>query len=68
MPAGVKPEQVAFYVNVLKKASETPEWTAFLQTNALNGVFLTGDALKNYIANDEAMARAIYKDSGWLIK
>ncbi len=68
MSAGVKPEQVSFYVEMLRKASEAPEWKAFLQTNALNGVFLTGDAMKKYIANDEATARAIYKDSGWLIK
>jgi putative tricarboxylic transport membrane protein len=68
MSAGVKPEHVSYYVNLLKKASETPEWAAFLQTNALNGVFMTGDDLRKYIASDEANARAIYKEAGWLTK
>ncbi len=68
MPAGVNPEHVSYYVNLLRKVSETPEWAAFLQTNALNGVFMAGDDLRKYIAGDEANARAIYKDAGWLIK
>ncbi len=68
MAAGVTPDQVSYYVNMLKKASESPEWTAFLQTNALNGVFMAGDDLKKYIAADEATARAIFKDAGWLLK
>lgn len=68
MPAGVKPEQVSFYVNLLKKVSETPEWKTYLQTNALNGNFASGDAFKKYIAKDEETARKIFNDAGWLLK
>ncbi len=66
--AGVKPEQIGYYVNLLKKIADTPEWKGFLQSNALNGVFMSGAELKSYIASDTTMARQIYTESGWLIK
>ncbi len=66
--AGVKPEQTAFYINLLKKVADSAEWKAFVQSNALNSVFVTGDALHNYIAADTSLARQIYQESGWLIK
>jgi tripartite-type tricarboxylate transporter receptor subunit TctC len=68
MPAGARPEQVDYYVNVLRKVAETPEWKAFLQSNALNGRFLNGDEFWKYILKDEAASREIYRDSGWLVK
>jgi tripartite-type tricarboxylate transporter receptor subunit TctC len=68
MSAGAKPEQIAYYVNVLKKVSEAPEWKAFLQSNALNGEFASGDALKQFIVKDEATARPIFMEAGWLVK
>jgi putative tricarboxylic transport membrane protein len=67
MSATVKPEQANFYAGLLRKVSETPEWKAFLQGNALNGQFASGDEFRKYIARDEASNRAIYKESGWLV-
>ncbi|HWI14394.1 MAG TPA: tripartite tricarboxylate transporter substrate binding protein, partial [Burkholderiales bacterium] len=66
--ASIKPEHMAYYIGLFKKVAETAEWKAFLQSNALNGVFLSGAELSSYIASDTAMARQIYQDSGWLIK
>jgi putative tricarboxylic transport membrane protein len=68
MPTGLKQEQVNFYVDLLKKVSETAEWKAFVQTNALNPSFASGEEMKKYIAKDEATARQIFQESGWLIK
>lgn len=68
MAAGIEPDQLAYYVNLLKKVSESSEWKAFLQTNALNGVFIAGNELRKYIVSDEATGRAIFNDAGWLIK
>jgi putative tricarboxylic transport membrane protein len=39
---GATPEQVAFYVDVLKKVRETPEWQALMTEGAFNQTFLTG--------------------------
>lgn len=66
--AGTTPAQVDFYVKVLKKVSETPEWKAYLQTNALNGQFASGDEFKRYIDSNQATVRDIFSNSGWLVK
>jgi putative tricarboxylic transport membrane protein len=66
--AGTTPDQVNFYVKLLKKVSETPEWKAYLQSNALNGHFASGDELKRYIDNNQTIVREIFSNSGWLVK
>ena len=68
MSSGVTPDQIAFYSGVFKKVSETPEWKEFLTNNALNGTFATGDAVKNYIAQDTERAKALFAYAGWLLK
>lgn len=66
--AGTTPAQVDYYVKVLRKVSETPEWKAYLQTNALNGQFASGDEFKRYIDANQATVRDIFSNSGWLVK
>jgi tripartite-type tricarboxylate transporter receptor subunit TctC len=66
--AGTTPEQVNFYVKLLKKVSETPEWKAYLQVNALNGQFASGDEFKRYIDSNQSTVREIFTNSGWLVK
>ena len=36
MPPGVTPEQTAFYVDLLKKVRETPDWKEFMEKGAFN--------------------------------
>jgi putative tricarboxylic transport membrane protein len=66
--AGTTPEQVTYYVNLLKKVSETPEWKAYLQANALNGQFASGDEFKRYIDGNQGRVREIFNNAGWLVK
>jgi putative tricarboxylic transport membrane protein len=66
--AGATPEQVGFYVKLLKKVTETSEWKAYLQANALNGRFSSGDDFKRYIDSNRATAREIFSNAGWLVK
>jgi putative tricarboxylic transport membrane protein len=68
MSSAVKPEQLAFYADVFRKVSETPEWKAFLTQNALNGTFGTGDTVMKYIAEDTERQKAIFSYAGWLLK
>ena len=42
MPAGVTPEQTAFYVDLLKKIRETPEWKEYMEKGAFNPTSMTG--------------------------
>ena len=43
MPPGVTQDQIAFYVDLLKKVRETPEWKDFMEKGAFNQTFMDGD-------------------------
>jgi len=68
MSSAAKPEQLAFYADLFRKVSQTPEWQEFLTKNALNGTFDTGDAVAKFIAEDTARQKAIFSYAGWLLK
>jgi len=66
MPKGVRPDQVAFYVNLLKKVQEKPEWKAFVIKGAYKQTLLTGDAFKKFLNEDEQRHVNIMKKAGFL--
>jgi len=68
MSSAVKPDELAYYADVFKKVSESPEWKEFLTKNALNGTFGTSDTVGKYIAEDSERAKAIFSYAGWLLK
>jgi tripartite-type tricarboxylate transporter receptor subunit TctC len=68
MPGGVSADQLAFYVNLLKRISQTPEFAEYVERNALAPTFLAGAALTGYIKADEQRVRAVFNDAGWLVK
>jgi putative tricarboxylic transport membrane protein len=39
---GAAPDRVAYYIDVLKKVRETPEWKALMTDGAFNQTFMTG--------------------------
>jgi putative tricarboxylic transport membrane protein len=68
MAGGVTPQQSGYYAAILKKVSETPEWKEYLTRNALNGEFLAGKELRDFIGKDEAQGRKVIEEAGWLVK
>ena len=46
MAPGVTTDQVAFYVDLLKKVRETPEWKALMEDGAFNQTFMTRRRLR----------------------
>jgi tripartite-type tricarboxylate transporter receptor subunit TctC len=68
MPGGVTADQLKFYVTMLKKITQTPEFAQYVERNALAPTFLEGAALTGYIKADEQRARGVFQDAGWLIK
>ena len=64
---GIKKEQQDFYVEALKKVTETPEWKKYISDNGLKAAFLTGPDFVKWIGEQEV----IHKDlmgKGGLIK
>ena len=63
----VTPEQVAFYVDLMKKVQATPEWKEYVERTSQTNVFLTGDAFAKFMAEDIEHVRKVAADQGWLV-
>ena len=67
LPGKVTPDQVAFYVDLMKKVQETPEWKEYLERTSQTGTFLTGQAFEKFIADDSERIRKVAAEEGWLV-
>jgi tripartite-type tricarboxylate transporter receptor subunit TctC len=68
MPAGVTSEQVKYYVDVLNKVKETPEWKKFIRDGAFNTTSMTGKQYADWVAQDEKLHENLMKEAGFLAK
>ena len=68
MPGGVTADQVQFYVDLLKKVRETPEWKSFLEQGAFNQTTLSGKEYEAWVAREEARHILLTKDAGFLAR
>ncbi len=66
MPAGVKPEQLAFYVDLLTKIAATPDWKEYMEKGAFNPTFMTGDAFSKWLTQAEGTHRTLMSEAGFL--
>jgi tripartite-type tricarboxylate transporter receptor subunit TctC len=67
LPPGTTPAQQAFWVNVMRRVTETPEWQEYITRTSQSTRFLTGEAFTTHIRNDIAASRDIFQAEGWLI-
>jgi tripartite-type tricarboxylate transporter receptor subunit TctC len=68
MPGGVTPDQVAYYVGVLEKVSETPEWKKFIEEGAFNTTALKGKEYADWVGQNEQLHQNLMKEAGFLAK
>jgi tripartite-type tricarboxylate transporter receptor subunit TctC len=68
MAPGVKPEQQAYYVNLMNKVRETPDWKEFMEKGAFNTTALTGTAYVKWVAEAEVQHRLLMTEAGFLAK
>ena len=66
MPGAVKPEEVKYYVDVLDKVRQTPEWKKFLEEGAFNTTTMTGKQYADWVAQNEKLHMGLMKDAGFL--
>jgi tripartite-type tricarboxylate transporter receptor subunit TctC len=67
LPSKVTPEQVAFYVNLMKEVQSKPEWKDYVQQTSQTNTFLAGDDFAKFIAEDVERVRKIAAEQGWLV-
>jgi putative tricarboxylic transport membrane protein len=66
MAPGVTVEQVNYYVELLKKVRETPEWKDLMKTGAFNQTFMTGAEYAKWVEAEEKRHRDLMKEAGFL--
>ena len=67
LPGGVTPEQVAYYVDLLKKVQQTPEWKEYIERSSQTSEFVTGDAFKAFMNEDFERNKKVAAEHGWLV-
>ena len=66
MAGGVQPDQVAYYVEVLKKVQGTPEWKSLMEQGAFNTTSLEGKEYAAWVAKEEQRHVELMKAAGFL--
>jgi tripartite-type tricarboxylate transporter receptor subunit TctC len=66
LPGKVTPDQVAFYVDLFKKLSQTPEYKDYMEKQALKPVFLTGKDMLNFLEEDDALNKGLMVEAGFV--
>ena len=68
MAPGVSKDQVDFYVGVLKKVTETPEWKDFMEKGAFDQTTMVGDEYTKWVAKEEKRHEGLMAEAGFLAK
>ncbi len=61
-------EQTAFYVDMLKKVRETPEWKDYMEKGAFNQSSMTGDEYVKWLEGAEKHHKELMQEAGFIAK
>jgi tripartite-type tricarboxylate transporter receptor subunit TctC len=65
---GVTNDQKQFYVDLMKKVRETPEWKEYMEKGAFNQTFMEGEKFNQWLGAAENTHRELMKEAGFLAK
>jgi putative tricarboxylic transport membrane protein len=68
LPGKVTPEQVAFYVDLFQKVTQTPEYMHYIEEQALKPLLLTGRDLVQFLEEDDALNTSLMTEAGFVAK
>jgi putative tricarboxylic transport membrane protein len=63
---GATKDQVDYYVDLLKKVRETPEWMALMKEGAFNQTFMVGEDYAKWVDNESKRHEELMKEAGFL--
>ena len=66
LPNGVSPQAVTYYVDLLRRVRERPEWREFLEAGALEDRFLAGPEFAEWLERADALHDSWMRDAGLL--
>jgi tripartite-type tricarboxylate transporter receptor subunit TctC len=65
---GITKEQVAFYTDLFKKVSATPDWKQFMEQGAFNQTQMSGAEYAKWVENTEKVHKDLMTEAGFLAK
>jgi tripartite-type tricarboxylate transporter receptor subunit TctC len=68
LPGKVVPDQAAFYVDLLKKVSQTAEYKDYMEKQALKPIFLTGPDMLKFLEEDDTLNKNLMTEAGFVAK
>jgi len=68
MAPGVTADQTAYYVELLKKVRETPDWKEFMEKGAFNTTAMTGTDYVKWLTGADILHRQLMTEAGFLAK
>ena len=66
LPPKATPEQIAFYVDLFKKITQTAEYKDYMEKQALKPVFYTGDEMVKFLEKDETLHKQLMTEAGFV--
>jgi len=66
MSPGASADEVAYYVDLMKKVRETPEWKKLMEDGAFNQTFMTGKEFADWVGKEDQRHRSLMQDAGFL--
>ena len=63
---GASRDVVDYYVGLLRKVRDTPEWKALINEGAFNATFMTGPDYAKWVETEERRHQALMKEAGFL--
>ncbi len=65
---GITPDQLKYYVTLMQKIRETPDWKEYMEKGAFNTTFMTGADFSKWLTTAEATHRTLMQEAGFLAK
>jgi putative tricarboxylic transport membrane protein len=64
LPPKATPDQVAFFVDLFRKITQTAEYRDYMEKQALKPVFYIGDEMIKFLEKDEALHKQLMTEAG----
>jgi tripartite-type tricarboxylate transporter receptor subunit TctC len=68
LPGRVTPEQTAFYEDLFKKVTQTPEYKDYMEKQALKPVYMSGAEMMKFLEEDDALNKTLMTEAGFVAK
>ena len=68
MAPGVTPEQLSYFVDLMKKVRDTPDWKEYMDKGAFNTTAMSGAEFRKWLEANESLHRNLMTEAGFMAK